>query len=169
MPRQIAPADSISNLIYLIRGQKVLLDKDIAVLYGVETKRLNERVKRNKNRFPHDFMFQLTKEEFTILKSQIATTSWGGRRTLPFAFTEQGIAMLSGILQSKQAIDVNISIMRTFVQLRSMLASHKELSKKLYALEKKYDSNFKVVFDAIKEIMQPKIPEKKKQIGFINN
>lgn len=167
--KELIPINSISNLIYLIRDQKVMLDQDIALLYGVETKRLNEQVKRNKDRFPNDFMFQLTKEEFVILKSQIATSSWGGRRTPPFAFTEQGIAMLSGILHSQRAIDVNISIMRTFVQLRSILASTQELSKRLNNLERKYDKNFKVVFDAIREIMQPDIPAKKRQIGFIEN
>ncbi|MGH7884746.1 MAG: ORF6N domain-containing protein [Thermodesulfobacteriota bacterium] len=146
-----------------------MLDQYIANLYGVETRRLNEQVKRNKTRFPEDFMFQLTKDEFEILKSQIATSSWGGRRTPPYAFTEQGLAMLSGVLNSQRAIEVNIAIMRTFVQLRSMLRSHDELSKKLKNLEKKYDSQFKIVFDAIHEIMNPNKPQKKRQIGFRGN
>ena len=169
MNNNLISKDSIQNLIYLIRDQKVMLDHDIAKLYGVETKRLNEQVKRNKDRFPSDFMFQLTKEEFTILKSQIATSSWGGRRTSPYAFTEQGIAMLSSILQSSRAIEVNIAIMRTFVQLRSILVSNEELHNMLKTLERKYDKQFKVIFDVIREIMHPRIPLKKRQIGFLDN
>jgi len=169
MNNNLISKDSIQNLIYLIRDQKVMLDQDIAKLYGVETKRLNEQVKRNKDRFPSDFMFQLTKEEFTILKSQIATSSWGGRRTSPYAFTEQGIAMLSSILQSSRAIEVNIAIMRTFVQLRSILVSNEELHNMLKTLERKYDKQFKVIFDVIREIMHPRIPLKKRQIGFLDN
>ncbi len=160
----LIPVETIRSLIFLIRDQKVMIDQDIAQLYEVETKVLNQAVKRNIGRFPEDFMFQLTKEEFDILKSQIVTSSWGGRRTPPYAFTEQGLAMLSGVLNSKRAIEVNIAIMRTFVQLRSMLTSHDELSKKLKNLEKKYDSQFKIVFDAIREIMNPNKPLKKDRL-----
>jgi len=150
----------------MIRNEKVILDQDLADLYGVETRAVVQAVKRNKERFPKDFMFQMSDEEFKNLKSQIVTSSWGGRRTAPYAFTEQGVAMLSSVLRSKRAVQVNIEIIRTFVKLRRMLASHEELSRKLRALEKKYDSQFKLVFDAIREIMNPKSPPKKRQIGF---
>ncbi len=113
----VIPVENIENLIYLIRGQKVMPDRDLAALYGVETKRINEQVKRNKDRFPEDFMFQLTKEEFMNLKSQIATSRWGGRRKAPYAFTEQGVSMLSSVLNSKRAVQVNIQIMRTLRQM----------------------------------------------------
>ena len=124
----------------MIRKEKVILDQDLADLYGVETRAVVQAVKRNKERFPKDFMFQLSDEEFKNLKSQIVTSSWGGRRTAPYAFTEQGVAMLSSVLRSKRAVQVNIEIMRTFVKLQRMLESHEELSRKLMALEKKYDS-----------------------------
>lgn len=163
------PLETIKTLIYLIRDQKVILDQDIASLYGVETRRLNEQVKRNRDRFPEDFMFQLTSTEFEILKSQIATSNWGGRRTAPYAFTEQGIAMLSSVLSSQRAIGVNIAVVRAFVQLRTILTSHEEVSRKLQILERKYDTQFKVIFDAIREIMNPKVPEKKRRIGFREN
>ncbi len=143
----------IEKKILLIRGQKVMLDSDLAELYGVETKRLNEQVRRNKDRFPEDFMFQLTKEEFANLKSQFATSSWGGTRKYPHVFTEQGVAMLSGVLYSKRAIEVNIAIMRAFVKLRDMLASNKELAKKLEKMERKYDEQFRVVFDALRALL----------------
>lgn len=157
----------IENKIYLIRGEKVMLDSDLAKLYGVTTKRLNEQVSRNPKRFPLDFMFQLNDEEFEILRSQIATSRFqhGGRRYLPYVFTEQGVAMLSSVLNSERAILVNVEIMRTFVKLRKMIASHAELAKKLDTLEKKYDSQFKVVFDAIRELMTPPEP-KRRRIGF---
>ena len=153
--------------IYLIRGEKVMLDADPAWLYGVETKVLNRAVKRNKDRFPTDFMFQLTRDETEGLRLQIGTSKSrrGGRRYLPYAFTEQGVAMLSSVLHSARAVQVNIAIMRTFVRLREMLLSNADLARKLSALEKKYDKQFKVVFDAIRELMTP--PEKpKRQIGF---
>jgi phage regulator Rha-like protein len=164
----IVPVERIERTILLIRGQKVMLDADLAALYGVETKRLNERVKRNIERFPADFMFQLNEKEFDILKSQSATSSsgWGGRRSLPYAFTEQGVAMLSSVLNSPRAIQVNIEIMRAFVELRRLLASHAELARKIEALERKYDEQFKVVFDAIRELMAPEKPPKSRQIGF---
>jgi hypothetical protein len=163
--KSVLPAERIERLIYLIRDQKVMLDMDLADLYGVETKRLNEQVKRNIERFPDDFMFQLTKAESVNLKSQIATSRWGGRRTIPFAFTEQGVAMLSSVLNSKRAVQVNIEIMRTFVHLRRLLLSNKDLSRRLNELEKKYDTQFKIVFDAIRQLMVPE-PKPKQRIGF---
>jgi hypothetical protein len=164
--KAIVPIEVIERKIYLIRGQKVMLDSDLAELYGVETKALKRAVKRNIDRFPDDFMFTLTEEEFKNLRCQIDTSSWGGSRYLPYVFTENGIAMLSGVLQSKRAIAVNIQIMRTFTKLRELLLTHKDLKQRLYELEKKYDLQFKVVFDAIRELMV--YPEtKKRKIGFI--
>ena len=160
------PVERIAQSILLIRNQKVMLDTDLAALYGVETKVLVQAVKRNLDRFPADFMFQLTKQEFDDLRSQIVTSSWGGRRYPPYAFTEQGVSMLSSVLRSKRAIQVNIEIMRAFVQLRRMLASQADLARKLAVLEKKYDAQFKVVFDAIRELMAPPEPNKKQNIGF---
>ena len=143
-----------------------MLDADSAELYGVETKVLNQAVKRNTERFPEDFMFQLSEEEFDFLRSQSVTSSqWGGRRYPPYAFTEQGIAMLSSVLRSKRAVVVNIEIMRAFVHLRQILSSHAELARKLNELEKRYDVQFKVVFEKIKEFMTPPEP-KRKRIGF---
>jgi hypothetical protein len=152
--RTIVPIEVIERKIYLIRREKVMLDSDLAKLYGVTTKRLNEQVRRNLKRFPLDFMFQLNEEETEILRSQIATSRFqhGGRRYLPYVFTEQGVAMLSSVLNSERAILVNVEIMRTFVKLRKMITSHAELAKKLDALEKKYDAQFKIVFDAIREL-----------------
>jgi hypothetical protein len=145
-----------------------MLDADLAVLYGVSTKRLNEQVRRNRSRFPDDFMFQLTGEEVRSLRSQFATSKpgRGGRRYAPLVFTEQGIAMLSTVLNSERAIQVNIEIMRAFVRLREMIATHRDLARKLEALEKRYDAQFKVVFDAIRELMAPPTPKKRK-IGFL--
>lgn len=163
------PPERIERGILLIRGEKVLLDKDLAELYGVATKRLTEAVKRNIDRFPEDFMFQLTSDEFTNLRSQFAASSsrgWGGRRYPPYAFTEPGVAMLSSVLNSPRAILVNIEIMRTFVRLRRILASHAQLRRKLAALERKYDAQFKVVFDAIRELMTPSDKPRKSRIGF---
>ena len=148
----------IEEMIYLIRGQKVMLDHELAELYGVSTKALKQAVRRNLDRFPSDFMFELTKEEFANLRSQIVTSSsprWGGQRYRPMAFTEQGVAMLSSVLRSKRAVQVNIEIMRAFVKLRQMLATHKDLERKLHALEMKYDKQFKIVFDAIRALMAP--------------
>ena len=173
--KPIVPVVRIESRIYLIRGQKVMLDADLAALYHVPTKVFNQAVKRNIERFPEDFMFQLTAKEFadlrfqsgtSSLRSQIGTSRWGGRRYLPYAFTEQGVAMLSSVLHSDRAIHVNIEIMRAFVRLRQMLASHTELSHKLAALEKKYDKQFKVVFDAIRELMTPVTAKGKRPIGF---
>ena len=163
--KALIPIEAIEKKIFLLRGKKVMLDKDLADLYGVETFNLNKAVRRNIDRFPSDFMFQLTKEEFDNLIFQFGISSWGGTRKLPYAFTEQGVAMLSSVLRSKRAAQVNIEIMRAFVKLRELLATHKELARKLEELEKKYDSQFRIVFDAIRQLMIP--PEKTKhQIGF---
>jgi phage regulator Rha-like protein len=163
----LVPAERIERSILLIRGHKVILDADLAALYGVETKQLIRAVKRNLPRFPDDFMFQLNAEESENLRVHFGTSSqWGGRRYPPYAFTEQGVAMLSSVLRSKRAIQVNVEIMRAFVRLRRILASHADLARKLDGLEKKYDTQFKVVFDAIRELMKP--PEtKKRPIGFL--
>lgn len=162
------PPPHIESVILLLRGHKVLLDADLAALYGVTTKRLNEQVRRNRSRFPEDFMFQLTSEEVASLRSQFATSNKGrgGRRYAPLAFTEQGVAMLSTVLNSERAIQVNIEIMRAFVRLRQMLASNAQLARKLAELEKKYDVQFKVVFDAIRQLMAAPEPKKRK-IGFL--
>jgi len=163
----IIPVEAVERKILLIRGHRVMLDSDLAELYGVETKYLVRQVKRNLSRFPGDFMLCLTREEF--LRCQIGTSKKGGRRYLPYVFTEQGVAMLSGVLSSKRAIEVNIRIMRAFVRLRELLNTHKELSRKLEALEKRYDAQFKSVFDAIKALMEPPAdadPGPKKIQGF---
>ncbi len=163
----VVPVERISQAILLIRGHKVMLSTELAGLYGVEPRALVQAVKRNIERFPEDFMFQLNDQEFENLKSQIVISSWGGsRRAAPYAFTEQGVAMLSSVLHSDRAIHVNIEIMRAFVRLRQMLASNTELARKLAALERKYDAQFKVVFDAIRELMTPPEPKKKRPIGF---
>lgn len=146
-----------------------MLDADLADLYQVPTKVLNQAARRNKDRFPTDFMFQLTAEEFSALRSQIVTLDSGRgrhRKYLPYAFTEQGVAMLSSVLRSKRAVSVNIEIMRAFVRLRELLATHKDLANKLEMLERKYDAQFKVVFDAIRELMKPPVANKRK-IGFL--
>jgi len=166
--KALVPLEVIEQKILLIKGQKVMLDSDLAALYGVTTKRLNEQVRRNVKRFPADFMYQLSREELESLKSHFATSSsWGGRRTLPFVFTEQGIAMLSSVLNSDRAIEVNIQIMRTFVKLREMMSSHKDLARKLAELEKKYDGQFQIVFEAIRQLIA--VEEKpKRKIGYIS-
>ena len=157
--KTLVAAENIKGLIFIIRGHKVLLDRHLAELYAVETKALNRAVKRNKDRFPADFMFQLTAQEWENLKRQIGASSWGGdRRALPHAFTEQGVAMLSSVLSSKRAVQVNIVIMRTFVQVREMLSTHKELAAKLDALERRladHDDSIKSLFEAIRELMAP--------------
>ena len=161
----LIPLERIEQQIFLLRGQKVMLSPHLAELYGVEPRMLIQAVKRNIERFPSDFMFQLTGQEVAILKSQIVISSWGGRRITPYAFTEQGVAMLSSVLHSKRAIRVNVEIMRTFVRLRQLLASHADLAAKLEELETKYDAQFKIVFDAIRRLMSsPATP--RKQIGF---
>lgn len=196
--RVVIPTESIEGQIVLIRGQKVMLDVDLAVLYGVQVKALNQAVRRNIERFPEDFMFQLTAEEVARLRSQIVTLKTGdpdrmgfdanasslrsqivtsnagdgsdrpgrgGRRYRPYAFTEQGVAMLSSVLRSRRAVLVNVEIMRAFVRLRQILASHAELGHKLATLEKRYDAQFKIVFDAIRELMAPPKTERRR-IGF---
>ncbi|MFY9226802.1 MAG: ORF6N domain-containing protein [Blastocatellia bacterium] len=170
----ILPLQSIESRIYFIRQQKVILDSDLAELYEVETKTLNRAVKRNISRFPEDFMFQLTESEFDILRYQFGTSNnkRGGRRYLPYAFTQEGIAMLSSVLNSEQAIQVNIAIMRAFVKLRQFIVSNEELAKKLTEFEKKTDARFQVVFDTIKKLIKAQIPAPpsqipKKQIGFV--
>ena len=164
--RSVVPVERIENAILFIRGQKVMLDADLARLYGVSTKAFNQAMRRNKDRFPPDFAFQLTDQEFHSLRSQFVTSNGrGGRRYRPYAFTEQGVAMLSSVLQSKRAVQVNIEIMRTFARLRRMLASNEELARKLAALERKYDAQFKVVFDAIRQLMAPPAPPRRR-IGF---
>ena len=162
----ITSVEQIESRIFLIRGQKVMLDADLAELYGVETRRLNEQVSRNSERFPEDFMFQLTDEEFANLKSQFATSSWGGRRKLPSAFTEHGAIMSASVLNSPRAVEASVQVVRAFVRLRQMLSSNAELSRKLATLEKKYDIQFKAVFVAIRELMTPLEPKKKRPIGF---
>ncbi len=166
----------IETKIFMIRGYKVMLDKELAKLYDVPTKRLNEQVKRNIKRFPADFMFQLTMEEFlrmdmnsTSLRSQIATSKRGGRRYLPYAFTEQGVAMLSSVLNSERAVQVNIAIMRVFVRIREILSAHKELAHKLNELEKrvkKHDKQITGIFEVIRQLMEPPPESPRRQIGF---
>lgn len=194
----IAPKlESLANLVYLIRGEKVLLDTDLADLYGVEARALNQAVARNPARFPDDFMFQLTTDEWTATRSQIVTTSGakggkssqtltssqpvaaltsqtvisngrGGRRTLPYAFTEQGVAMLSSVLRSQRAVEVNIAIMRTFVQLRRLMDSNRDLARRIEAMETRYDEQFSQVFDAIKQLIaEDKTRKAKPPIGFL--
>jgi hypothetical protein len=161
----LAP-ERIETRIFLIRGQKIMLSTHLAELYEVEPRVLVQAVKRNIERFPEDFMFQLSAEEFVSLKSQFVTSSWGGlRRAAPYAFTEQGVAMLSSVLHSPRAVQVNIEIMRAFVRLRQMLQQNADLARKLAALERKYDAQFKVVFDAIRGLMAPPVP-RRKRIGF---
>jgi hypothetical protein len=187
----LIPAERIESRIYLIRGEKVILDSDLAELYGVETKALNRAVRRNVERFPRDFMFQLTSKEFDALRCQIGTSKTesgsnsfmsaeilrsqivtskqsgkGGRRYPPHAFTEQGVAMLSGLLNSPRAIAVNIGIMRAFVRLLQLIASNSDLARKLADLESKYDEQFKIVFDAIRELMSPVLPRQSREMSF---
>lgn len=169
--KSLIPIDRIEKAILLMRKQKVMLDADLAELYGVETRVLVQAVKRNPGRFPEDFMFQLSKEEADFLRSQIVTLEKGrGQHSkyLPYAFTEQGVAMLSSVLHSQRAIQVNIEIMRAFIRLRQMLSTHIDLARKLDALEKRYDSQFKQVFDAIRQLMTRPEPQKR-PIGFRTN
>jgi len=162
----IVAIEQIEERIFMIRGHKVMLDADLAELYEVPTKVLLQAVKRNLERFPPDFMFQLKNQELAILRSQFVTSSWGGRRYAPYAFTEQGVAMLSTVLKSPRAIAVNIEIMRAFVRLRLMLASNKDLARRIDQLEAQMDAKFRVVFEAIRELMTPPEPQKR-PIGFV--
>lgn len=167
---QVIPDEVISNKIYLIREKKVMLDKDLALLYGVTTGNLNKAVKRNIKRFPDDFMFQLTKQEFDNLIFQFGTSSWGGTRSLPYAFTEQGVAMLSGILNSDRAIQVNIQIMRIFTKIREMLVENLSLRLEVEAIKKKltnHDKSIELVFSYLDELLEhQENPQPRKQIGF---
>lgn len=164
----LIPSERIERSILLVRGHKVILDSDLAALYGVPTKRLNEQVRRNRLRFPADFMFQLTGREAAVLRSQFATSKpgRGGRRYRPYVFTEHGALMAATVLNSQVAVRVSLQIVRTFVRLRQLLATHAQLARKLAELEQKYDAQFKVVFDAIRELMTPPEPEPKRRIGF---
>ena len=163
----LVAAERIENHILLLRGCKVILDNDLADLYEVEVKQLKRQVRRNIDRFPADFMFELSHQEYESLRRHFGTLKRGEHsKYLPYAFTEQGVAMLSSVLRSKRAAQVNIEIMRTFVRLRVMIASHKDLARKLETLEKRYDAQFKVVFDAIRQLMTPPEPKKRK-IGFL--
>jgi hypothetical protein len=181
----ILKPENVAQFVFFIRGEKVMFDADLAMLYGVEARILNQAVARNRKRFPADFMFQLTDDEFTTLRSQIvisklptpqsasrlrsqvvtSKTGRGGRRYRPFAFTEQGVAMLSSVLRSTRAVQVNIAIMRTFVQLRRLMDTNRDLARKIDALEKKYDEQFAVVFEAIKQLITPPASPRK-EIGF---
>jgi ORF6N domain len=163
----IVPAALISQKIFFVRGTRVMLDADLARLYAVSTKNLNKAVKRNASRFPSDFMFQLSPKELHSLRFQTGTSKpgRGGRRYAPYVFTEQGVAMLSSVLRSSRAVQVNVAIMRTFVRLREMLATHEELRRKIDAMEKRYDARFQAVFDIIRQMLETPIPSKK-PIGF---
>lgn len=165
MNRIIAHNDIVQR-IYAVRGVKVMLDRDLAELYAVETRVLNQAVRRNLKRFPEDFMIQFTKIEFDNLKSQFVTSSWGGIRKMPFAFTEQGVAMLSGIINSERAIEVNIQIMRAFVQLRHIVIEHTELKREVEALRKQTEERFEIVFTVLDKLVSDGEPPDKK-IGFI--
>jgi len=168
----LIPVERIENTILLVRGCKVMLDRDLAELYGVPTKVLNQQVRRNRHRFPEDFMFQLSSEELENWRSQFVTSNSAvkkGLRYRPYAFTEQGVAMLSSVLNSDRAIEVNIAIMRAFVRLRQILSTHKDLARKLEALERKlgeHDDKFAVVFEAIRQMMNPPPAPPKRRIGF---
>jgi hypothetical protein len=178
MPRVAPRPENLSSLIHVIRGEKVLLDADLAALYGVEARALNQAVARNRSRFPSDFMFQLSHEEYegfrsyASLRSQIVISKGrGGRRYRPYAFTEQGIAMLSSVLRSPGAVEVNIAIMRTFVQLRRLMDSNRVLARKIEAMEKRYDEQFAVVLDAIKRLIAEEEAAKarpSRRIGFVS-
>ena len=165
--RGLVPVERIEGVILVLRRQRVILDRDLAALYRVMTGNLNKAVNRNLERFPDDFMLQLTEEEFSDLKFHFGTSRWGGTRKLPRAFTEQGVAMLSSVLRSARAVQVNIEIMRAFVRLREMIATNRDLARRLDALEKKYDSQFKVVFEAIRQLMESPAPApRRRAIGF---
>lgn len=169
MSKDIIPVQYLAKSIYLIRGQRVMLGQDLAVLYGVPVKVLNQAVKRHPLRFPADFVFQLKAEEFANLKSQIVTSSWGGsRRARPYAFTEQGVAMLSSVLKSERAVKVNIAIMRAFVRLRGVLETNRELARKFAELEKqvgKHDETIDAILEAIRQLMAPR-EKPRREIGF---
>jgi hypothetical protein len=163
----LIPMERIERAIILVRGEKVMLDKDLAILYGVTTGNLNKAVARNRERFPSDFMLQLTDEEVESLRFHFGISNKrGGRRYQPYAFTEQGVAMLSSVLRSPRAVEVNIQIMRAFVRLRQLMSSHADLARKLDELEKKYDKQFAIVFEAIRKLMEPPTPAQIKEMGY---
>ena len=169
MTKDIVPIENITNKIYLIRYRKVMLDRDLAELYGVETKQLKRAVRRNISRFPKDFMFELTKEEMENLRSHFGTSSWGGPRYLPMAFTEHGAIMVASVLNSERAVEASISVVRAFVQLREILSTNKDLAVKLEKLENKlteHDEQFSIVFDAIKQLLATDDNKNKQKIGF---
>ena len=165
--KTLIPSPLISQKIYFVRGTRVMLDADLARLYGVATKNLNKAVKRNAARFPKDFMFRLSSREISGLRFQSGTSKngAGGRRYAPYAFTEQGVAMLSSVLRSQRAVQVNVAIMRTFVRLRELLATHEDLRRKIEVMEKKYDARFQAIFTTIKQMLETPIPPKRR-IGF---
>jgi hypothetical protein len=168
MTNLLLTPENIASKIFLVRGQKVLIDQDLAMLYALPTARLNEQVKRNKNRFPADFMFQLSKQEYENLISQFATSSWGGRRKLPYVFTEYGAIMLASVLNSKVAVEASIQVVRAFVKLREIISSHKEIEAKIELLESKFDKHddeIQTLFEAIKQMLSPSNRPMKK-IGF---
>lgn len=164
-PSAVIPLERIDSRIFLVRGQKVLLDRDLAELYGVETRASNQAVRRNQERFPPDFMFALTREEIGRISQFVISSDLKFSNNVN-VYTEQGVAMLSSVLRSSRAVQVNIEIMRAFVRLRQLISTNTDLARKLAALEKKYDAQFRVVFDAIRELMTPPAPAKKKEIGF---
>ena len=167
--KHILSEETISNTIYFIRNQKVMLDRDLATLYGIETKRLNEQVKRNLSRFPEDFMFQLTENEFQNLKSHFATSSWGGTRKLPYAFTEHGVLMLSSVLNSEKAIQTNIQIMRIFTKVRQMLLDTTEMKLDIVQIQKKLENqgkNIELVFSYLDELTEKKEERPRTKIGY---
>lgn len=169
MTKQMIPIEEIASKIFLIRGHRVMLDRDLAEIYGIATRNLNKAVTRNPERFPSEFMFRLNKQEFENLMFQSGTSSWGGTRKLPRVFTEQGVAMLSSVLKSKTAIQVNIAIMKTFVKLRKIFSAHGELADKLFQLEKKikkHDEEIVTIFEAIRQLMSGPVKTKEK-IGFV--
>ncbi len=171
--KSVVPVEIIQGKIHLIRGHKVMFDVDLAELYSIETKRFNEQVKRNAQRFPEDFMFQLTQQEYQDLRSQFATSSWGGRRYLPYVFTQEGVAMLSSVLNSERAVQVNIQIMRVFVKLRELILSHKDLARKIEDLERKFgehDAKIIHIFNEIRRLMATSEPldnYKRTKVGFV--
>lgn len=169
MDKSVIPSESIVNKIYVFRGQKVMLDSDLAELYRVETKRLNEQVKRNIGRFPKSFMFQLTREEWLNLKSQNATSRWGGRRKEPFVFTEHGILMLSSVLNSDIAIKMSVQIIETFVQLRKIANNYEEIMSKIKQMESQYNNQFGEIYEALQQLLPKKEEKPRQKIGYKKN
>lgn len=166
--QQLILTEIIERRIFLVRGQRAMLSTDLATLYGVKPRALVQAVKRNRDRFPEDFMFQLNREEFAVLKSQMVISSWGGlRRATPYAFTEQGVAMPSSVLRSKRAVQVNIAIMRAFVRLREILATNKDRARKFEEMERKYDTQFRMVFETLRRLPEPTDEARKRRVGFL--